>query len=81
MHRTGGGGLHVIFRHHERVRNSSSKVASGVDVRGEGGFVIWWPAHGCTVADALIAPWPTWLVRRLLKQPKRPEPISRSMLH
>lgn len=36
--RTAGGGLHLYFDHQEGVRNSATKA--GVDVRGEGGYVI-----------------------------------------
>ncbi|SIN99083.1 AAA family ATPase [Vannielia litorea] len=36
--RTGGGGLHLFFEHVEGVTNSAS--AEGLDVRGEGGYVI-----------------------------------------
>jgi len=74
MHRTGGGGLHVFFRHAEPVRNSESKIAPGIDTRGQGGYCVWWASEGCEVADAPIAPWPHWLLARLLKQPK---PIAR----
>jgi P4 family phage/plasmid primase-like protien len=36
-----GGGLHLYFRAPNfLVRNSSGKIAPGVDVRGEGGFVV-----------------------------------------
>lgn len=73
MHRTGSGGLHVLFRHVERVRNTESKLAKGIDTRGAGGYIIWWPAHGCRVTDAPLAPWPAWLLRRLLARPKPPK--------
>src|SRR3712207_2891462 len=40
--RTGGGGLHVFFRYPagELVRNSAGKLGPGLDVRGEGGYVV-----------------------------------------
>jgi hypothetical protein len=34
-----------------RVKNSASKLAPGIDTRGEGGQVIWWPEHGGTVLE------------------------------
>jgi len=37
--RTGGGGLHFYFIHHEGIRNSAG-VWAGVDIRGDGGYVI-----------------------------------------
>jgi hypothetical protein len=66
MHRTRGGGLHALFRHVDPVRNSESKIAPGVDTRGQGGYLIWWPAHGCTVTEAAVMPWPEWLLNKLL---------------
>ncbi|GGK11527.1 hypothetical protein GCM10010124_00180 [Pilimelia terevasa] len=38
---TGSGGLHLYYRHPGvPVLNSQSKVAAGVDIRGEGGYVV-----------------------------------------
>src|SRR5689334_15492059 len=34
QHRTRSGGLHILFRHRHGMRNSESKIAPGVDVRG-----------------------------------------------
>ena len=75
MHQTRGGGLHILFRHREGVRNSAGKIASGIDVRGEGGFVIWWPAAACPVlADGAPADWPAWLLMLLIPPPTEPQP-------
>jgi hypothetical protein len=53
----------LLFQHAEGVRNSAGKVAPGVDVRADGGFVIWWPATELPVENAtIIAPWPAWLI-------------------
>jgi hypothetical protein len=40
--RTGGGGVHVFFRYptEEEVRNSAGWLGPGLDVRGEGGYVV-----------------------------------------
>ena len=39
--RTGGGGRHEFFEHPGYpVRNSSGKLGDGIDVRGEGGYVV-----------------------------------------
>lgn len=39
---TGGGGEHIYFRAPEdvEIRNSSSKVGPGLDIRGRGGYVV-----------------------------------------
>lgn len=41
-------GRHLLYQYPKgtAVRNSASEVAEGVDVRGDGGFLLWWPAHG-----------------------------------
>jgi len=61
-HQTRSGGRHLIYRHRPGLRCSQSLIASGVDVRADGGYVVWWPAHGCAVEDRLLAEWPDWLV-------------------
>jgi hypothetical protein len=45
---TGGGGKHVYFAHPGReIRNSAGKLGPGLDVRGDGGYVIAPPSvHG-----------------------------------
>jgi hypothetical protein len=37
--RTMSGGRHVFFRHRDGVRNTTG-LRTGIDVRGEGGYVI-----------------------------------------
>lgn len=74
IHQTRSGGLHLLFLHADGVRNSASRIASGVDVRGEGGFVVWWPAAGCSVLHGgPPAPWPTWLSAALVVPPPVPQ--------
>jgi Bifunctional DNA primase/polymerase, N-terminal len=69
IHRTRSGGFHFVFRHVLGVRNSQGREgrpARGVDTRGEGGYVIWWPAAGYpVVCEASPAPWPQWLLEAL----------------
>jgi hypothetical protein len=78
-HRTRSGGIHLLYGNYDELRNSASKVAPGIDIRGDGGYIVWWPAAGCPVlSDAQCAPWPTfleWLVA--LPEPKR-QPLARS---
>lgn len=68
-HRTRSGGLHALFRHAEPVRNTAGKLGPGVDTRGEGGFIVWWPLHGCNATDSPLADWPDWLLRALRDRP------------
>jgi hypothetical protein len=76
-YRTRSGGLHVVFQHAEPVRNTAGKIGPGVDTRGEGGYVIAWWMHGCRMVEAPIAPWPTWLLERLLAKQEPPPPPRR----
>jgi hypothetical protein len=72
-HRTRSGGLHLLFRHAEGLRNSASKIARGVDTRGDGGYAIHWPSAGFRVlSDAPLAPWPPWFLDKLMRRPETP---------
>lgn len=79
-HRTGSGGFHLLFltpRGDVQIPNSASRVAPGVDVRGEGGYIIVPPSPGYgVVEDAPVVDMPDWLVAACL--PPRPEPQERS---
>jgi hypothetical protein len=68
-HKTRSGGLHFVFQHAPGLRCSAGKIALGVDVRADGGFVVWWPAAGFPVAiEAPVVDW-TYLLAALLPQP------------
>jgi hypothetical protein len=67
------GGRHWLFLHAPGVRNSASRegFAEGVDVRGDGGYIIMPPSPGYQViSDAPIAHWPDWLLQPGLVLPK-----------
>lgn len=52
VHETKRHGRHLFYSMPADDRagiNSQSKLAPGVDTRGEGGYVVWWPAHGYRV--------------------------------
>ena len=80
--RTPRGGLHLYFSAPTReIRNSTSRIAPGVDVRGEGGYVI---AAGSVLSDGRVyrrlrgptrpAEMPGWLTE--LACPPPPLPIA-----
>lgn len=50
-YRTRGGGLHLYFRHASGVRNVEGRPVPGIDVRGEGGYVVFWFGAGCECLD------------------------------
>jgi hypothetical protein len=70
-HRTRSGGLHLLFLHRDGIKCSARKIAPGVDTRGEGGYIIWWPIEGLEVLDAPLADWPEWLVPAAPSPPKQ----------
>jgi len=75
-HQTRGGGWHYFFQSHKGLRNSSGRIASGVDVLAGGGSVLWWPVAGFPVlSDAPIAPWPDWLIALALPPPRPILPV------
>lgn len=79
VHRTRGGGVHLLFRHHPGIRNSASRIAPGVDVRGDGGYAVIPPSEGYSILlRAPIAPWPEWLLTfdLALQPPKEPKLVS-----
>jgi hypothetical protein len=73
--RTPSGGTHYFFRHAPGVRNRGA-VGVGIDVRGDGGYVI---AGGSVMAsgaryewvdtDAEILDAPDWLLERVTRRP------------
>jgi len=72
-------GHHLLYRTPAgiEIRNSASKIADGVDVRGEGGYVIWWPAHGFDAVGDLeeLTEPPRWLLE-LIARPEKPAPSA-----
>jgi hypothetical protein len=69
-YRTRGGGLHLYFQHAKGVTSTTSKLALGVDTRGEGGTIVFWYAAGYGCDDhSPPAPWPPWLLDCVLWQP------------
>jgi hypothetical protein len=73
---TGGGGAHYYFRSTIPIRNSAGRLGRGLDVRGDGGYVVCppsphqsgrryeWENHP---ADVAPAPLPQWMIDRLAR--------------
>ena len=85
---TPSGGQHIYFTAPagEPVRNSASKLAPGVDVRGVGGYVVAAPsvtAAGRYTVDREhpVAPLPDWLERLLRPAPTVRPAVVASHLH
>jgi len=74
---TGGGGEHILFRHPGRtIPNSAGVLGPGIDVRGDGGYIVAPPSlHICGRPYAIsvdhhpddvpLADAPTWLLERI----------------
>ncbi len=78
-HGTPSGGLHLLFRAPEGVTigNSAGRLAPGVDVRGDGGYILVPPSPGYTIMhDCQPADMPVWLVKECMppERPAVPEP-------
>ena len=80
IHTTRSGGAHLLFKHAEGLRCSVGRIATGVDVRADGGFIVWWPRQGLRVIQAELGEWPEWLLekarKRELAQPEEEGPCQ-----
>ncbi len=69
-----GGGMHYLFRYPDgkQLKSSASSLGEGLDTRGYGGYVIWWPAHGGDVEHPdVLADVPAWLLEALQETPPK----------
>src|SRR6266404_1667330 len=84
--KTGGGGRHLFFWcRGAEIRNSVGKIGPGIDVRGEGGYVVLppsahpsgnfyeWIDEGHSPIDM-----PAWLERLVIESPSRPATAANS---
>ncbi len=88
---TGGGGRHLIFAHPGNAISNRSDVRPGIDVRGDGGYIVappsvhesgqryrWREGHGPhEMAPAVLPPWLLGLIQEpAARKPTRPAPAS-----
>jgi hypothetical protein len=65
-YRSRSGGLHLYFQHLAGITSTASKLAIGLDTRGDGGCATFWFAAGSECLDHTPpAPWPPWLAEEL----------------
>lgn len=79
-HRTKtGGGAHYLFRNPDGrpLKNSAGSLGDGMDTRGEGGYIIWWPAHDGEVEHSgMLADVPAWLLAEQTTEQKRQQDLG-----
>jgi Bifunctional DNA primase/polymerase, N-terminal len=69
-HATRSGGKHFLFAPNAKVKCSASKICRGVDTRGLGGYIVWWPACGLEVLHrGVLARVPDWIIEALNPKP------------
>lgn len=83
-----GGGQHLLFKHREGVA-SRTGVLPGIDVRGEGGYILTAPSNhhsgrqyawelSSRPGEVDLAEWPAWLLEMVQQptngKPKEPAP-------
>lgn len=83
---TGGGGMHYLFAHPGpplKIRNSVENLGPGLDVRGDGGYIVVAPSShlsgrryewelSCHPKAVALAPLPDWLLERIVDAPRPP---------
>jgi hypothetical protein len=76
-HSTGNGGIHLIFVYPagDQISNSAGKLGPGLDVRGQGGYIVVPPSRTTRpyehLDEADIADAPAWFLEGL-REPQKP---------
>jgi Bifunctional DNA primase/polymerase, N-terminal/Primase C terminal 1 (PriCT-1) len=77
--RTLSGGVHYYFNHIDGLTNRRGALPDGIDIRGNGGYIILPPSDGYSVESrAPIADAPDWLLEALRDEPRKPRGPGRS---
>ena len=84
---TGGGGRHLYFKHPGGFVHNRASIAPGLDIRGDGGYVVappsvhpsgldyrWVPGHDPT--EIALAPLPGWVVATAGDRPRAGHPLA-----
>jgi putative DNA primase/helicase len=74
--RTRTGGYHYYFQHPDiEIKNSASKLGAGLDIRGDGGYVISPPSEGYEyIETSTYAEMPQWLIDATRKEKAKKAP-------
>jgi hypothetical protein len=77
---TGGGGFHFLFAHPSvKFKNSTSKLAEGLDVKTDGGYIVAAPSLHASGrryqwrGEAEPSPMPEWLLSLILTEGVKPK--------
>lgn len=72
-HPTRSGGWHLLLAHTPGMRTCFDRIAPGVEVRGDGGYIVWWPSHGAGPVqhESVLSAWPDWLLIDALRHRRR----------
>jgi hypothetical protein len=83
-HLTRSGGRHALFHHKPGLRCQQSYPVEGIDIRADGGYIIWWPAQGFKVCARPIIRWPMALLAAVRRAPpaalQAPPPQSAGLM-